>query len=127
MTLTRPFPGRHASVLAGLLCLAALPASASTDCEAQAESLRAAQEDVVERQSARDALVGQVEEAGEEWQSAESMRLFSEAHAREAMVTKKDYEALKAELAAMDEDLQADAASVNAQVEAFNATCATER
>ena len=127
MITTRPFFGRLGSVLVAACCLTSLPAAATTDCQAQADKLRKAQADIVAQQAARDALLSDVEEAGETWQAAEQTRLFSEAHARDAIAAKSAYDGLKADLAALEDDLQSNAASVNAQIETFNANCATGR
>lgn len=102
------------------------PAFASESCAEQAAAIRKAQTAALDLKAERAALLEKVETAGETWEDAQTVRNFSSDHAARADTAKADYEELKAQLRALDTELQTKAARTNARVSAYNTNCANE-
>ena len=120
------------SVLA-IVALMAMPhaaahsASLQSDCRAQAKAIKAGQAEAAKLKGQRDDLAAEVEAAGDEWVAAEETRLFGEAEAAKADATSKEYEALQADLARAERDLQERVSALNAAAAAYNTRCASKQ
>ena len=118
----------RAGVAAAGFTLIALPvASASTSCSSQARTIKELRAEAVSLQADRDALLIEVEDAGDVWEEAEATRLFSTEHAARADIALDDYEGLKSDLEALEADLQDTVSDVNSRVTRYNSTCARRR
>jgi hypothetical protein len=114
------------TAIIGASAVAALgpAASASADCAAQAENIQNLQAKALSMKSDRNALAVEVEDAGDSWEEFEATRFFGADQKRRADAAKADYEDLKADLATLEDRLQASVRRVNAQVSSFNNSCA---
>lgn len=102
-------------------------AFANASCHSQAKAIKAGQKAAKALKAERDALLEEVEVAGDEWEAAEDTRLFGAEEASKADAAKRDYDALKAELVSVEEDLQGRVSDLNADVAAYNKRCATKK
>ncbi len=119
-------------VLAALAAVPALPASALTSaeikaCKAMGASIQARHADLQEQGEARLTLAEAVETAGAIWEDAEVHRLASKKHAADADAKKAAYEEKKAVFTRKEMAYQADAATLNHDVEAYNAKCSAKK
>lgn len=110
------------SAFAAMIVLFTPSASALT-CAQQAADLQNRQSEVQKIADARLALVDEVEAAGDAWENAEAMRNFGADQAAEADNTKVAYDALKADLMANEQSLQAMVIDINADVAAYSERC----
>lgn len=102
---------------------AALSAAEIKQCRALGASLQVRQGELTEMTEAREALVEQVQTAGDAWESAEALRNFGKAKAAEADSTKATYDALKKDLMRKEMALQSAAGMLNGDVADYNAMC----
>lgn len=81
------------------------------------------------RQSAdlRDTLLIGVEDAGDAWEAAEAVRLFSPTHAADADTKRATYDALKQDLMRLEMALQSSVSMINSDVAAYNGRCGMTR
>ena len=96
-------------------------------CQAMSATFKPKQEEIAKLKEARDAQAGIVEAKGEAWDDVEILRNASAGHAKAADAAKADYEASRADLNRMEQGLQAAVASLNADIEAYNQSCATKK
>ena len=85
------------------------------------------QKDIAKLKEARDAQAELVETRGEAWDDVEVLRNASAEHAKTADAAKADYEAAKTDLVRMEQGLQAAVAALNADIDAYNRSCATQK
>ncbi len=102
---------------------AALSASTSSECRAQAKALKAEQAEALEKRTQRDELLVEVEAAGDEWEAAEAVRLFGANEASKADIAKADYHDRRSELTSLEADLQSTVTDLNRHVAAYNTKC----
>ena len=95
-------------------------------CQAMSATFGPKQKEIAEAKDARDAQAGIVEAKGEAWDDVEVLRNASAAHAAAADAARADYETARAELVRLEQGLQARVADLNADIGAYNQTCATE-
>ena len=95
-------------------------------CQAMSATFKPKQDDIAKLKESRDAQAEVVETRGEAWDDAEVLRNASAAHAKTADAAKADYNAAKADLARMEKGLQAAVADLNADIAAYNQSCATD-
>ena len=96
-------------------------------CQAMSATFRPKQEEIAKLKDARDAQAEIVEAKGEAWDDVEVLRNASKGHAETADAAKADYEAAKADLLRMELGLQQAVTALNADFEAYNKSCATEK
>lgn len=96
-------------------------------CQAMSATFKPKQEEIAELKDARDAQADIVETKGEAWDDVEVMRNASGKHSKAADEAKADYEAAKADLLRMELGLQEAVTALNADFEAYNQTCATQK
>lgn len=118
-------PVYTAALLSISLAAMAPSAQALASCSSQAQTIKAGQKQAKALQAEREALLENVELAGDEWESAEASRLFGDAEAAKADEAKATYETLKAELLDVEYDLQGQVSDLNAAVATYNTRCAT--
>ncbi len=118
---------RAAVAAAGFSLIASPVALASSSCSSQARSIKELRAEAASLKADRDALVIEVEAAGDAWEDAEATRLFSPDHAARADLALDAYEDLKAELETLEGELQDTVSDVNSRVSRYNTTCATRR
>ena len=123
-------PPLRFAIAVGLVATAApfasaMSGSAVAQCSQQARTLKAQKVAATDLKTERDALVEEVEAAGEAWDVAEATRLFGDAEAQKADAAKAEYDALKAELISLEAKLQEKVSDLNAGVAAYNEACAT--
>jgi len=118
---------RAAVAAAGFSLIASPVALASLSCSSQARSIKELRAEAASLKADRDALVVEVEAAGDAWEDAEATRLFSPDHAARAGLALDAYEDLKAELETLEGELQDTVSDVNSRVSRYNTTCATRR
>lgn len=118
---------RAAVAAAGFSLIATPAALASTSCSSQARSIKELRTEATNMQADRDALLIEVEDAGDAWEDAEAMRLFSPDDAARADIALNEYEDLKSDLEALESDLQDTASDVNSRVSRYNSICARRR
>ena len=116
------------SLMAGIALIPAAPASAMTaqqarECRAMSVSIQTRQKEAQTRSDARSVLLEQVETAGDAWEEAEALRLFSDEHAADADAKRADYEGLKADLLREETSLQSDVAIINSDLAAYRSRC----
>lgn len=93
-------------------------------CRAMAATLAPKSAEIKELTTRRDDLAILVEDKGDVWENAESLRLLSAEHARTADETKADYQASRQEFMRTEHALQAKLQQFNQDVSAYNASCA---
>lgn len=114
-----------------LIAGAAAPASALTPsevkkCNAMAASFTAKKGEIQKAKEALEAKAATTEEAGERWEAAEEMKLFSAKNAKIAADAKAEWEQHKSEFLKERMVLQSKLEMLNNDVSAFNRSCATE-
>ncbi|MEZ5946248.1 MAG: hypothetical protein R3C13_10120 [Hyphomonas sp.] len=119
-----------AAIFALAAPVAAADAASAKDlarCQAMSATFGPKQEDIAKLKEARDAQAEIVEAKGEAWDDVEVLRNASAGHAEKADVAKADYESARKELARMELGLQASLSALNADIEAFNQSCAQKK
>lgn len=118
------------SVLSALTLFAAssVPAMAMTEaqireCQAMGASINVRAGEVKAMKAKRDHALELAEAAGDEWEAAEAVRLFSKAQATEADAKKASYDALKADFMKIDAALISKSGMVNQSIVKYNARC----
>lgn len=104
----------------------ALTSAQVKQCNTMGQSLQVRQGEAQKKAKAREALVAQVETAGEAWEDAEEQRLFSASHAAKADSAKAKYDTLKSSLLKQEMALQSLVGQINEDVAAYNGLCATD-
>lgn len=116
-----------AAALAVVSTAAAAPSAfAYESCTKQAAAIQSARRAALELKADRNALVPELEAAGDAWEDAQTVRNFSSDHASRADRARAEYEASKSRLRSIEAELQEAVASVNARVSAYNSHCATD-
>ena len=100
-----------------------VPSASALTCAQQAADLQNRQSEVQKVADARLALVDELEAAGDAWENAEAMRNFGADQAAQADTTKVAYDALKADLMAKEQSLQAMVVAINDDVAAYTKRC----
>ena len=118
---------RAAVAAAGFSLMASPVALASSSCSSQARSIKELRAEAVTLKADRDALLIEVEDAGDAWEDAEATRLFSQDHAARADLALDAYEDLKADLETLEGELQDTVSEVNSRVSYYNTACATRK
>ncbi|WP_084419249.1 hypothetical protein [Henriciella litoralis] len=118
---------RFAALGIVIAALAAPSALAASDCSQMARTIKSGQASAKAMAADRDELLLEVEAAGDAWEDQEALRNFSASHAAEADAARAEYEALKAELVSLEDDLQARLSRLNRDAANYNRTCATRR
>ena len=106
---------------------AAVSAKDLARCQAMSATFAPKQKDIAKLKEARDAQAELVETRGEAWDDVEVLRNASAEHAKTADAAKADYEAAKTDLVRMEQGLQAAVAALNADIDAYNRSCATQK
>lgn len=96
-------------------------------CQAMSATFKPKQENIAKLKEARDTQAEVVETKGEAWDDVEVLRNASTAHKETAEAAKTEYNAAKADLLRMEQGLQAAVSDLNADVEAYNQSCATKK
>ena len=118
-----------AAIFAFVAPVAAADAASARDmarCQAMSSTFGPKQKQIAEMKDARDAQAEIVETTGEAWDDVEILRNASAANAAKADAARAAYETAKAELVRMEQGLQAAVAGLNADIAAYNQSCATE-
>jgi len=111
------------STLATVAPASALTAAQVRECRAMGASLQVRQTETEAKASERAALQARIEQAGDEWEAAEAMRLFGQAQAAEATASKERYDGLKQKLARREVALQSTVGMLNRDVYDYNQRC----
>lgn len=119
------------ALTAALFSVAIPAASALTSkqvqqCNTMGKSLQVRQAEAQKKVKAREALVAEVEAAGESWEDVEIHRLASAGHAATADAAKTKYDTLKADLMKQEMALQSLVGQINEDVAAYNGLCVTD-
>ena len=110
--------------------VAAADAASAKDlarCQAMSATFGPKQKEITKLKEARDAQAEAVESKGEAWDDLEVLRNASAANAEKADAAKADYEAARKDLARLEQGLQASVSALNADVNAYNKSCTTEK
>lgn len=102
----------------------ALTASQTKTCNALGAKLQKQQAKAQKLAAERLDLLEKVEDAGDDWENAETLRNFGEAEANAADSHKAKYDSLKADLLSRESALQELISSVNSDVADYNNKCA---
>lgn len=86
-------------------------------------SIQVRQKEASESIETRAEMTEEVERAGEIWEDAEAMRLFSDQHAQDADAKKAAYENLKSDLLKFEMALQSQVAMMNADTADYKNRC----
>ena len=119
-------------ILAAATFTVAIPAASALtsaqvkQCNTMGQSLQVRQAEAQKKAKAREALLEQVEAAGDTWEDAEATRLFSAGHAATADAAKVKYDTLKADLMRREMALQSLVGQINEDVAAYNGLCAKD-
>lgn len=115
--------------VAAAICFAITPAASALSAS-QAKACNTLGADLQKRQAKaqklaaeRLSLLDEVEDAGDAWENTETLRNFGDAEAAEADANKATYDSLKRDLLAKEQTLQNLIASLNTEVDAYNAKC----
>lgn len=101
----------------------ALTARQARECRAMSASLQVRQKEADVEVEERQDLLDLVEVAGDEWEDAEVLRLFSPAQATDADSKKAVYDDLKNNLMRREIALQSSVAMINSDVAAYRGRC----
>ncbi len=101
----------------------ALTAAEVRECRALGASLQVRQTEIEAKANEREALRVRMEQAGDEWEAAEAMRLFGPDQAGDASAKKDQYEGLKKRLARREMALQSTVGMLNRDVYDYNQRC----
>ncbi len=93
-------------------------------CNAMRASIEVRQQEAGESVETRTKMTEEVELAGDAWEEAEALRLFSETHAADADAKKMAYETLKGDLMSFEMALQSQVAVLNADAADYKESCA---
>lgn len=116
-----------ASALALVSTATAAPnAFAYESCSKQAALIETARQAALELKAERNAVVPELEAAGDAWEDAQTVRNFSADHAMRADQAKVAYDASNSKLRSIEAELQEAVASVNERVSVYNTQCATD-
>ena len=105
----------------------AASAKALARCQAMSATFGPKQKEITKLKEARDAQAEAVESKGEAWDDLEVLRNASAANAEKADAAKAEYEAARKDLARLEQGLQASVSALNADVNAYNKSCTTEK
>ena len=105
---------------------AALTQEEITQCNTLASSFAPRKAEFDEKSALRDSLAVKAEEAGDIWEEAEALRLFSTEHAEEADKTEAEYLEAKAAFETAEADVRVLGAALNEDFTRFNKTCVSE-
>ncbi|WP_156807820.1 hypothetical protein [Henriciella marina] len=115
------------AALAVVSTAAAAPnAFAYESCSKQAASIETARQAALELKAERNAVVPELEAAGDAWEDAQTVRNFSADHAMRADQAKVAYDASKSKLRSIEAELQEAVANVNERVSVYNRHCASD-
>ena len=115
-----------AAVVLPVSTASALTAKEAKACQAMAATFGPKKADFDGLVTRRDALVIEVEEAGDVWEAAEALRNFSAGHAAEADAKKTVYDEAVKEFDRVEQAYRVTGAQLNEDFAAYNAKCATE-
>ena len=104
----------------------ALTAQEAKACQAMAASFAPKKVEFDGLVTRRDALVIEVEEAGDVWEAAEALRNFSAGHAAEADAKKATYDEAVKQFDGVEQAYRVTGAQLNEDFAAYNAKCAIE-
>ena len=125
--MMKPIPFLGMIAIAAALMTPTASALSSKSCNAAANTLTSGQAKAKKMVAAREALVQKVEDAGDSWEEAEALRLYSPAQAAQADESLATYESLKSKLMSDEAEMQAFVADLNQKSADYNRTCATKR
>lgn len=125
--MMKPIPFLGMIAIAATMIAPSAFALSAKGCNAAAKTLTSDQAKAKKMVAEREALVQEVEDAGDTWEDAEALRLFSPDQAAQADAARVTYESLKADLMADEAELQSFVAGLNQRANDYNRTCATKR